>query len=126
MNPNDKKYYIRSALFLGGYVVVNVAAIFGAFDDMKSPGTWLFALVVAAPLAAHIGSFLIWMRDSDEFVRALAAKRYIVASGITFAIAAAWGFLELYAKAPHISAAMIVPLFWAISGIVMPFIRHTH
>jgi len=126
MNPVDKKYYIRSALFLGGYIVANVAAIFGAFDDLKSPGSWLFALVAAAPLAGHIWAFLVWMRDSDEFVRALAAKRFIIATGITFIIGAAWGFMELYAKAPHISAGMIVPLFWISWGAVSPFIRNTH
>ena len=126
MNPTDKKYLIRSALFLGGYAAVNLAAIFGAFDDMKSPATWVFALVVAAPVAGHIASFLIWMRDSDEFVRALAAKRYIIGSGITFALASAWGFMELYAKAPHVSAAMVVPLFWGVWGLVSPFIRSSH
>lgn len=125
MNPsiNNKKYYIRSALFMGGYVAVNLAAIFGAFDDMKPPGTWAVALVVTAPVIGQIWSVLCWMRDSDEYVRAVAAKRFIAATGIAMAIATAWGFMELYAKAPHVSAALIFPLFCLSFAVSSPFIQ---
>ena len=122
----NKKYRIRATLFMAAYIAVNVAAITGAFDNMKSPGTWAFSLVVAAPVIGHIWTFLIWMRDSDEFVRTLAAKRFIVATGVTLAIASIWGFMELYAKAPHVSAAMVYPLLWAAFGLVSPFIRTSH
>ncbi len=122
----NKKYRIRATLFMAAYIAVNVAAITGAFDNMKSPGTWFFSLVVAAPVIGHIWTFLIWMRDSDEFVRTLAAKRFIVATGVTLAIASIWGFMELYAKAPHVSAAMVYPLLWAAFGLVSPFIRTSH
>lgn len=121
-----RKYHIRTALFMGGYLTVNLAAILGAFDNMKAPGTWAFSLVVAAPVVGQIWALLAWMRDSDEFVRALAAKRFIAAAGLAMAIASAWGFMELYAEAPHLSPALIFPLFWAAFGIVSPFIRTTH
>lgn len=122
----NKKYLIRAALFMSGYVAVNLAAITGALDTLKPPGTWAFALVVAAPVIGHLWAFLVWMRDSDEFARALAGKRFIVATGLVFAIASVWGFMELYAKAPHVSAAMLYPLFWAAFGTVSPLIRTTH
>ena len=125
-SETNKKYFIRASLFMGAYVAVNVAAITGAFDGMRPPGTWFFSLVVAAPVIGHIGSYLVWMRDSDEFVRALTAKRFIVATGVALAIASIWGFMELYAKAPHISAAMVYPLLWASFAIVSPFIRTSH
>jgi hypothetical protein len=122
----NKKFRIRATLFMGAYVAVNIAAITGAFDGMKPPGTWAFALVVAAPVIGHIWAFLVWMRDSDEFVRTLAAKRFIVATGVMLAITSIWGFMELYAKAPHISAAMVYPLLWAAFAGVTPFIRTSH
>lgn len=121
-----KKYLIRSALFMGAYIAVNVAAITGAFDGMKSPGTWGFSLVVAAPIIGHIWAFLVWMRDSDEFVRTLAAKRFIVATGVALAITSVWGLLELYARATHVSPAMVYPLLWASFAAVTPFIRTSH
>ncbi|MEO5712814.1 MAG: hypothetical protein ABIT37_04940 [Luteolibacter sp.] len=122
----NKKYRIRAGLFMSAYVAVNIAAITGAFDGMKSPGTWFFSLVVAAPVIGHIWTFLVWMRDSDEFVRTLMAKRFIVATGVALAVASTWGFMELYAKAPHISAAMVYPLLWASFAAVTPFIRTSH
>ena len=123
---NNKKYFIRSFLFMAAYVAVNAAAITGAFDGMKPPGTWAFSLVVAAPIIGHLWAVLAWMRDSDEFVRALAAKRFVVAAGVAIAIASMWGFMEIYAKAAHVSAAMIYPLLWVAFGTVSPFIRTTH
>ena len=122
----NKKYRIRAGLFMSAYVAVNIAAITGAFDGMKSPGTWLFSLVATAPVIGHIWTFLVWMRDSDEFVRTLIAKRFIVATGIALAAASTWGFMELYAKAPHIPAAMVYPLLWASFAAVTPFIRTSH
>ncbi|MFD0895492.1 hypothetical protein KBB96_19845 [Luteolibacter ambystomatis] len=121
-----RKYAIRTALFMSGYVAVNAAAISGAFDSMRPPATWVFALVVSAPVIGQIWALLAWMRDSDEFVRALSAKRFIVATGLAMAMASAWGLLELYAGAPHVSAAMVFPLFWAMFGLSAIFIRTSH
>ena len=122
----NRKYLIRTFLFMGGYVAVNVAAIFGAFDDMTPRGAAAFAMVVSVPIICHIGAFLAWLRDSDEFVRGVAVKRLVIAMGITLSFCSAWGLMEVYAKAPHVSAVMVVPLFWLAYGIVSPFIRTSH
>lgn len=122
----QKQYLIRTALFMGGYIVVNLAAIFGAFDDMRPPGTWGFALTAAAPVIGQIWALLAYMRDSDEFIRSLLAKRFIVASGIAMALFSAWGFMESYAHAPHAPGWLIFPLFCAMFGAVTPFIQTSH
>ena len=49
--PAHRRYAARTAAFMTGYVALNVAAIFGAFDDLRRPGAWVFALAVAAPVA---------------------------------------------------------------------------
>lgn len=119
-----RKYVFRTMAFMSGYVAVNVAAIFGAFDDIAStPAAWALALTVSAPVVGQIWATLSLMRDSDEFVRAVTAKQFIVASGLAMAIASVWGFGESYADAPHVDAWMIYPLFWACFGVVAPFIR---
>lgn len=119
-----KRYVIRTLGFMSGYVAVNVAAIFGAFDDIATPvAAWALALVVSAPVIGQIWATLSLMRESDEFVRALIAKQFIIASGLAMAIASVWGFGESYAQAPHIPAWLIYPLFWACFGLVAPFIR---
>ncbi len=118
-----KKYVIRTMTFMAGYAAINVAAITGAFDDIGRTAGLALGLVVAAPVAGQIWATLALMSKSDEFMRALMAKRFIVASGLAIAIASAWGFMESYGDAPHVPAWMIYPLFWALFGIVSPFIR---
>ena len=119
-----KRYAIRTIAFMSGYVAVNVAAIFGAFDDIASPvAAWALALTVSAPVIGQIWATLALMRESDEFVRAVVAKQFILASGLAMAIASVWGFGESYAAAPHIPAWIIYPLFWACFGVIAPFVK---
>jgi hypothetical protein len=123
MDPAHRRYTLRTAAFMSGYVVINIAAIAGAFDDLRGPGAWLMGLAVAAPVAGQIWATIALMNEADEFVRALTAKRFIVASGLAMAGLSAWGFLESYAHAPHAPGWMIYPLFWAMFGVASPLIR---
>ena len=122
----NRKYIIRTSLFMGAYAIMNIAAITGAFEGLRPSGAWAFALIVSAPICGQIWTHLAWMKESDEFIRALQAKRFIVAMGLAMAVASTWGFLELYAKAPHASPAMLLPLFYLCFGISSPFIRTSH
>lgn len=125
--PASRQYVIRTMAFMSGYVAVNVAAIFGAFDTLHGkPAAWLLAAVVAAPVAGQIWATLRFMRDSDEFVRAVTAKQFIVSAGAAMALFSAWGFAEAYAGAPHAQGWLIYPLFWAIFGCVAPVIRSSN
>lgn len=119
-----RRYVVRTMGFMSGYVAINVAAIFGAFDDIGSPvAAWLLALSVSAPVVGQIWATLALMRDSDEFVRAVTAKQFILAAGLAMAIASVWGFGESYADAYHLPAWIIYPLFWLCFGLVAPFVR---
>lgn len=120
-----RRYLTRTLAFMTGYAATNVAAILGAFDDIRAPGSWALALVVAAPVAGQLWATLALMHDSDEFVRAITAKRFILASGVAMALFSGWGFLESYAGAPHVPGWMIYPLFWGAFGVVAPFVRTT-
>jgi hypothetical protein len=122
-----KRYAVRTIAFMSGYVAVNVAAIFGAFDDITSPvAAWGLALTVSAPVIGQIWATLSLMRESDEFVRAVVAKQFILASGLAMAVASVWGFGESYAAAPHIPAWMIYPLFWGCFGLIAPFVKSSN
>lgn len=124
MEPAQKRYVIRTNLFMAGYVAVNVAAITGAFDPViGSRAGILLGLAVAAPIAGQLWATLALMNESDEFVRALNAKRFILASGLAMALFSAWGFAESYGDAPHAPGWLIYPLFWALFGLVSPFLK---
>jgi putative oxidoreductase len=118
-----RRYFIRTMAFMTGYVGINLFAISGAFDDRQAPGSWALALAVTAPIVGQIWATLALMHDSDEFVRALTAKRFIIASGVAMALFSAWGFMESYADATHVPGWMIYPLFWAAFGVTAPFVR---
>ena len=121
------RYVFRTMAFMSGYVAVNVAAIFGAFDDIASPvAAWALALTVSAPVVGQIWATLSLMRESDEFVRAVVAKQFILAAGAAMAIASVWGFGESYADAYHLPAWLIYPLFWACFGAIAPFVRSSN
>lgn len=120
----ERKYVVRTMAFTVPYVAVNVAAIFGIFDEIiGKPAAWVLAAAVAAPVLGWIWSILSLMRDSDEFMRAVLAKRFIVSAGLAMAIASFWGFGESYAEAPHLPNWLIFPLFWACMGVMTPLIR---
>ena len=119
-----RKYVFRTMAFMSGYVAINVAAIFGAFDDIGSPvAAWALALAVSAPVIGQIWATLALMRESDEFVRAVTAKQFIVSAGLAMALATFWGFAETFAAAPHLPGWLIYAAFWGFFGCVTPFIR---
>ena len=122
--PAGRRYVFRTFAFMSGYVAVNVAAIFGAFDQIiDKPAAWALAVAVSAPVVGQIWATLSLMRESDEYVRAMIAKQFIVAAGLAMALATLWGFGESYAGAYHLPAWIIYPLFWACFGMIAPFIR---
>ena len=121
-----RRYVVRTMAFMSGYVAFNVATIFGAFDEIiGKPVAWVLAVAVSAPVIGQIWATLSLMRESDEFVRALTAKQFILSAGVAMALATLWGFGESYAGAPHIPAWLIYPLFWACFGLVAPLIRNS-
>ncbi|WEK58328.1 MAG: hypothetical protein P0Y52_01960 [Candidatus Brevundimonas phytovorans] len=125
--PAGRRYVVRTMAFMGGYVAVMLATIGGAFDAIQGkPAAWVLALAVSAPIAGQIWATLSFMRDSDEYVRAVTAKQFIVSAGVAMTLFSAWGFGESFAGAPHAEGWLIYPLFWAIFGCVAPMLRSSN
>lgn len=125
MKSPDSAYAFRTLGFLGAYVLINTAAIGGLFSSLNQPGRLALSLAVALPIAGQIWATLAFMKGSDEFVRTITAKRFILASGLAIALFSAWGFAESYAKSPHAPGWLIYPLFWGLYAIVSPFVQST-
>lgn len=125
--PAGRRYAMSTMGFMAVYVAVMVATIAGAFDDIQGkPAAWGLALAVAGPIAGQIWATLTFMRDSDEYVRAVTAKQFIIASGVAMALFSAWGFGESFAGAPHAEGWLIYPLFWLIFGCAAPLVRSSN
>ena len=123
--PALKSYIERTIGFMAAYVAFNIAAIIGLFDQLSQPMAIGLALIISAAIAGQIWATLALMRDSDEYVRSLFAKRFIIAAGLAMAIFSGWGFCEAYAYAPHMPGFMIHPLFWALFGFVCASVKTT-
>ncbi|MFN7129536.1 MAG: hypothetical protein ACK4OJ_10780 [Brevundimonas sp.] len=123
--PAHRRYVIRIMAFTIPYVAICVSMMTtDAFDEvMGKPAAWGLAAAVSAPVIGQIWAVLSLMRESDEFVRGVTAKQFIVSSGLAMAVATFWGFGESFAGAPHMQTWLIVPLFWGMYGLTAPFIR---
>lgn len=123
--PAHRRYIIRTMAFSVPYVAICISMMTtDAFDQvMGTPAAWGLAAVLSAPVIGQIWATLALMRESDEFVRGVTAKQFIVAAGLAMAVATFWGFGESFARAPHMQTWLIVPLFWAMYGVVSPFIK---
>lgn len=122
--PAHKRYVIRTMAFMVPYMLICVAAMGGAFDEViGKPAGWILAIVVSAPVIGQIWATLALIRDSDEYVRAMTARQFIIATGIALAGATLWGFGETFAGAPHLPAWLVYPLFWGAFGCIAPFVQ---
>jgi hypothetical protein len=105
---------------VAGWMVLYLVLLFGVViaerQGLLPPGPIRYALALApaVPVIGIIFAVGRLMRDSDEYVRALMAHRIVVASGVTFALTTAWGFLEALADAPHIELYWVFVLFWMV------------
>ncbi|MDR2325394.1 MAG: hypothetical protein LBE51_08345 [Acidovorax sp.] len=119
-----RTYLVRTGLCMGVYMLINLAAILGVFDGMlgRTSG-WLVAAAVALPVAGHIWATLRLMAGSDEYVRAIVGKCFVLAAGLTMALWTAWGFGETYAAAVHMPGWLIYPFFLAMYALATAFVR---
>src|SRR5690606_12615319 len=120
-----RRYMLRTAAFMVPYVLIcGSMMVTDVFDEViGKPAGWVLAAAVSAPVIGQLWATLSLIRESDEFVRAVTAKQFIVAAGLAMALATFWGFAETFAAAPHLPGWLVYAAFWAFFGCVSPFIR---
>ena len=98
---------------MAGLSAVYIAAVVAArwlipHDAPPTTASVALALVPGAVTLAIIwamGQLLIEL--DDEYLRLLEVRKFIVATGLTLALASVWGLLELFTTVPR------VPVFYA-------------
>jgi hypothetical protein len=126
MDASTKRYLRGTALSMGAYVALIV--VISWFPGLEGAPRWLVIAAALAPglaITAQLWAVLRYLRESDEYFRALLAKRFIAAALLAFSAATIYGFLESFAAAPHVPMWMVYPMFWAAFGLVSPFLRTT-
>ena len=89
MTSAARRYTFRTLGFMLGYAGALVGVIGGALDSIGGVSGWLLAAAVSAPVAGQIWATLSFIRESDEFVAAVTAKRFILAAGLAMGLAVA-------------------------------------
>lgn len=123
MTPAARRYTFRTLGFMLGYAGALVGVIGGALDSIGGVSGWLLAAAVSAPVAGQIWATLSFIRESDEFVAAVTAKRFILAAGLAMGLAVFWGFAERFAAAPHLEGWWVYVAFWALMGPMPLFVK---
>lgn len=114
----DARYRRGTFAAMAYYVVAICAAVFVAERELLS-GVWLYMVATqpAAAIVIQIWVTLRYLREADEFVRTLMAKRLIAAAMGALAIMTVWGFLETFGGVVHIPGWWGYVLMWFLFGL---------
>ena len=122
--PSTRLYVVGSILnwllFLAGLAFLVWAKLAGFLTP------WLGWPVVILIAASVLGQFVVAYRSiaaMDEFMRALTFKLGIAAAGVTISIAVLWGVASQFLDVPSYPMWVVYPLFWAVFGMLSPFVR---
>lgn len=111
-----------------GWFLLYGALLFGVSwlvdgKGVEGPVRYAVAVLPAAPIAGFLWTVLRFMNRSDEFVRAVLGKTYVIAIHLTLFLCVAWGFLEVYAGVRHLALFWVFPVFWVAVALTGRFVR---
>jgi hypothetical protein len=89
---------------------------------------WARAIAAVTPAIPIGGVIYALMRylatEPDEYQRLLMTRAVLIATGVTFFVLTAWGFLELYIEqTPHFPVAFAMTPFWLVFGFANWWVR---
>jgi hypothetical protein len=114
-----RQRYNRRVFWLTGAYAVLVIGL-ALLLKAAHPPVWvryLMGLASAAPAVGTIvalGAYLA--EEPDEFRRKLLAEAMLWGTGATMVVTTVWGFVEMFAEAPHLMLALIFPFFSVAMG----------
>ena len=115
-----KRRFIRLHLILSVlYVALVLLASWFVPDDAQATPMVLFwaalpGLVVVGWIW-NMGRYLMEMED--EYLRLLEIRKILVATGLTLAVSAGWGVIELFAAVPRLPVFFVFPI-WCLGLMV--------
>lgn len=113
-NAAQSRYVVRMfvaavlcALFSGA------AAVGVRYGHASGAAAYALAVLPALPIIGALvvtGAYL--NEEKDEFQRNLYIQSLLGGIAATLALTTVWGFLEDFARAPHLRLTWVYPLFW--------------
>lgn len=125
INPAQSRYTKR--MFLAAFFSVVCSAAAGLpirYAHLTGIPAYALAILPALPIvAALLATGLYLGEEKDEFQRTLYIQSLLGGMAITLALTTAWGFMEDFARAPHLRLVWVYPLFWIAVGMSFPVVR---
>ncbi len=114
-----QKYRRGMFFWMALYVLALFSSIY-AIRYLQPQGVLLYALAVlpALPIGGSLWVVDRYITRSDEYIRAIMSRAFVISTGILLFLATVWGFLEGNAGIPHFSLIWVYPVFWMIFGVV--------
>jgi MFS family permease len=124
-NPAQSRYRVRM-LVAAVLCILFAALAAAAFNVWHLMGAvaWVVAVVSALPIVgALVGTGAYLNEEKDEFQRNLYIQAILGGIAGTLAATTIWGYLEDFARAPHMRLIWVCPMFWIFVVVVFPVIR---
>lgn len=122
--PHSRAYLLGAllnwAMFLAGILLLSWGRGTGAF---AAGWQWALAILLAASVAGQFVAAYRLIAVQDEYMRALTAKRVLIAAGATLTIAVFAGVAMQFLGMPALPMWLLYPLFWGVFGMVSPLVR---
>jgi hypothetical protein len=124
-SPTERRYVIRMWIMAALCVLFSViAALVFRLGHPHGVLAYLVAVLPALPIVGalvYTGVYLA--EEKDEFQRNLLVQSLLGGTGGILAVTTAWGYMEDFARAPHLDPVWVYPLFWLFAGISYGFVR---
>ena len=121
--PNSPKYVATAIALWALFLAAIFGVTWGKYNNWPEVALWALALVPAITVIIQTIMAFNLISKQDEFVRALVAKRMLVATGVTITIVVAYAPFQQLLGAPEVPAWLIYPLFWGVFGMVTNFVK---
>ena len=118
-NLAERRFVTRCWISGGLVVLFSIfAAVVFRLCHLHGVLAYLVAVLPALPiLGALVYTGVYLAEEKDEFQRNLLVQSLLGGTGGILAVITAWGYMEDFARAPHMDLVWVYPLFWLFAGI---------
>ena len=105
--------------------ILSMPTIVGWFEE-DSTWLWVVALIPILSVVLVIVAIYRHYRRQDEMQQRIMGEAHFLAGMITIFLTFAYGFLEIYVGVPKLPTLIIMPGFFAVMGLSMPFVTRRY
>ena len=124
-NAAQRRFVIRMWVAAGLCALLAVlAALTFRLLHLRGLPAYPVAVLPALPiLGALLATGAYLNEEKDEFLHNVLVQCLLGGIGLTLAATTIWGYLEDFARIPHLDPVWIYPLFWLFAGLSYYVVR---